>query len=87
MDPCFTTFSTVMLDVFPTGVSTKTFEVSFISYNICTNSTNGTWAIFQIIRFYKTVFQPQFIKTLFGHLEKINMFYSYFCFDFVFSSG
>lgn len=45
MVPYFTTFSTVMFDVFPTGVSAKTFEVSFISYNICTNSANGTWAI------------------------------------------
>ena len=46
MGPCFTSFPTVILDVFPTGVSAKTFEVSFISYNICTNSANGTWAIF-----------------------------------------
>ena len=29
MVPCFTTSSTVMLDVFPTGVSTTIFEVLF----------------------------------------------------------
>ena len=32
--PCFTTSSTVMLDVFPTGVSTTMFEVLFISYKL-----------------------------------------------------
>ena len=31
MVPCFTNSSTVMLGVFPTGVSTTMFEVLFIS--------------------------------------------------------
>ena len=34
MVPYFTTFSTVMFDVFPTGVSTTMFEVLFISYKL-----------------------------------------------------
>ena len=34
MVPYFITFSTVMLDVFPTGVLTAIFEVLFILYKI-----------------------------------------------------
>ena len=34
MVPCFTISSTVMFDVFPTEVSTKIFEILFISYKL-----------------------------------------------------
>ena len=36
MVPCFATSFTVMLNVLPTGMSTKTFEVSFYLYKFLT---------------------------------------------------
>ena len=70
MVPCFTPSSTVMLDVFPTGVSTLIFEVWFISYKLLIS----TWAICLVIHSWYIIFQPQFIKTFFDISKKWKCF-------------
>ena len=69
MVPCFTTSSTVMIDVFLTGVSTTMFEVLFISYKLLIVPGLFLDYTFLLDNISATAYQ-----NIFWHLQRINTF-------------